>query len=67
MAGRNGTLTVARFNRRMLKTARPVVWEGLGAQSSVTRPDKQNPTQRRKDAKRRQDGKIFQKVNDSLG
>jgi hypothetical protein len=27
---------------------------------------KQNLTQRRKDAKRRQDGKIFQKANESL-
>ena len=30
-------MTVARFNRRMPKTARPVVWEGRGAQSP--RPD----------------------------
>ena len=37
MAGRDGQLTVARFNRRMLKTACPVVWEGRGAQSP--RPD----------------------------
>ena len=26
-------LSAARFNRRMLKTACPVVWEGYGAQS----------------------------------
>jgi len=33
MASRGGLTTIARFNRRIPKTARPVVWEGLGAQS----------------------------------
>ena len=31
----------AAFNRRMRKTARPVVWEGAGAQSPA--PDPINP------------------------
>ena len=29
---------VAAFNRRMRKTARPVVWEGAGAQSPAPDP-----------------------------
>jgi hypothetical protein len=37
MAGRGGLNPAAGFNRRMRKTARPVVWEGHGAQS--LRPD----------------------------
>ena len=31
-------MTNARFNRRMRKTARPVVWKGCGAQSSQPHP-----------------------------
>ena len=33
MAGRGGIKTAAGFNRRMRKTACPVVWEGHGAES----------------------------------
>jgi hypothetical protein len=33
MAGRSGLNPAAGFNRRMRKTACPVVWEGHGAQS----------------------------------
>ena len=32
----------AGFNRRMRKTARPVVWEGDRAEIPVTRPDQTN-------------------------
>ena len=33
----------AAFNRRMRQTARPVVWEGAGAQSPVPDPIKNQP------------------------
>jgi hypothetical protein len=37
-SGKNGMCHENDFNRRILKTVCPVVWEGSGAQSSVPDP-----------------------------
>ena len=40
----------AAFNRRMRKTARPVVWEGAGAQSPVPDPIQEKDATKRGDS-----------------